>query len=107
MKNFGTLLFCLAYLFGCSTAHVKELRLGSGKQGFDLKCVGNALQCEKSAKTLCDGRFRVHNLFQEDPIALSIGKYKKDYGLTMRLECLENTAKVERECSRPGVKCVL
>lgn len=103
MKNLGTLIFCLAYLFGCSTTRVKELRLGNGKQGFDLKCRSGEAQCEEMAHTLCDGSFRVHNLFEDDPLAITM----KNNGLVMRLECLEDTAMTEQECSQPGVECIL
>lgn len=102
MKNIGTLFFCLAYLFGCSTATVKELRLSNGNKGFDLKCLGGQTKCEERARVLCDGKYRVHNLFEEDPLSYSIEK-----GLTMRLECLKVTAKVYKECSQPGVRCLL
>ena len=102
MKNLGTLVFCLAFLAGCSTATVKELRLSNGNTGYDLKCLGNQHKCEERARILCDGKYRVHNLFEDDPLAYSIEK-----GLTMRLECLEETAQVFKECSQPGVTCRL
>jgi|TARA_Y100000780_G_scaffold229574_1_gene249592 hypothetical protein len=102
MKNLGTILFCLAYFVGCSTATVKELRLSNGNKGFDLKCLGSEMKCEERARILCDGKYRVHNFFEDDPLSYSLEK-----GLTMRLECLEETAQVYKECSQPGVSCRL
>ncbi len=100
MKNLGTLLCCLAYLFGCSSATVKTIQLSDGNRGYDVNCLGNEAKCKERARILCEsGKFRVHNIFDDS-------NFLEGAGLTMRMQCLEETANLE-QCSYPGVNCVL
>lgn len=92
----------MAFLFGCSTASVKEVRLSDGKTGFDLNCLGGKTKCQERARVLCDGKYRVHHFYDND-----ISSYTIEKGLVMRLECLQESAQVLKECSEPGVNCYL